>query len=257
MFSLAIYFWLAFKVYRITRAPSQEIDITITGLIPSKPSASTKEASGTTVLIYFGEVGDSVESDNVVARGYADEAGEFRATVSRSKVGDNIVCRYRHAAYLPVDVQLLVMPYGVFHAARMELDGIYSGSIRGADVGDLNIYTAASTKNADTYRKAAFERLRSTGVQLSQIPFLYWLRYYILGIIAFAVDYYILGAQFDKCIDSVVDALYFSSVTVTTLGYGDIVPDSPFTKLLTGLQALSGVVLVGLFLNSLFSNRSS
>lgn len=257
MFSVAIYSWLAIQVYRTTRAPSQDVDIIITGLIPSKSGASTKDESGTTVLIYFGEVNSKAESDSIVASGCANEDGEFRATVPRPKVGDNIVCRYRHAGYKPFDVPLLIMRNGVIHAVRMEPDGTDWDNIRGADVGDLSAYTNASIEKADTYREEAFERLRRTGVQFSKIPFLYWLIYYMLGIIAFAIDYFILGAQFDKCIDSIGDAFYFSAVTITTLGYGDIIPVSPLTKFLTGLQALSGVVLVGLFLNSLFSERSS
>jgi hypothetical protein len=34
--------------------------------------------------------------------------------------------------------------------------------------------------------------------------------------------------------------LYFSFVTLTTLGYGDIVPTSPITRMLAGLEAITG-----------------
>ncbi len=53
--------------------------------------------------------------------------------------------------------------------------------------------------------------------------------------------------------DSFLRMLYFSSVTITTLGYGDIVPISIRTRLLVAFQSVFGVVLIGLFL--LFLNR--
>lgn len=45
--------------------------------------------------------------------------------------------------------------------------------------------------------------------------------------------------------------LYFSSTTITTLGYGDIVPTSTASRMLTGLQSVLGIVLIGLYLNSI------
>lgn len=44
---------------------------------------------------------------------------------------------------------------------------------------------------------------------------------------------------------------YFSSVTVTTLGYGDIVPITNTSRTLISIEAILGVVLIGLFLNAL------
>lgn len=50
---------------------------------------------------------------------------------------------------------------------------------------------------------------------------------------------------------------YLSAVTITTLGYGDIVPISTMARILVALEAILGVVVVGLFLNSLSFERSS
>lgn len=44
---------------------------------------------------------------------------------------------------------------------------------------------------------------------------------------------------------------YFSVITITTLGYGDITPIGKFGQLLTASEALLGIILIGLFLNSL------
>lgn len=45
--------------------------------------------------------------------------------------------------------------------------------------------------------------------------------------------------------------LYFSAVTQTTLGFGDIVPISDRTRWAVGAQSVLGIVFIGLFLNSL------
>lgn len=47
-----------------------------------------------------------------------------------------------------------------------------------------------------------------------------------------------------------VDFTYFSAVTVTTLGYGDIYPKSEFARFIVSLEVLLGVVCAGLFLNA-------
>ena len=44
---------------------------------------------------------------------------------------------------------------------------------------------------------------------------------------------------------------YFSAVTITTLGYGDIVPVTRDTRMLVGSQSIIGILLIGMFLNSL------
>ena len=44
---------------------------------------------------------------------------------------------------------------------------------------------------------------------------------------------------------------YFSSATITTVGFGDIVPITTRARLLVTTEAILGVVIIGLFLNSL------
>lgn len=45
--------------------------------------------------------------------------------------------------------------------------------------------------------------------------------------------------------------LYLSAVTISTLGYGDILPITTVSRILLSTEAIIGIVLVGLFLNSL------
>ncbi len=49
--------------------------------------------------------------------------------------------------------------------------------------------------------------------------------------------------------------LYLSVVTITTLGYGDIVPITDFNRFLIGFESIIGLVIIGLFLNSLSKER--
>ncbi len=49
--------------------------------------------------------------------------------------------------------------------------------------------------------------------------------------------------------------LYFSAVTMSTLGYGDIVPITDRARAVVTLQVILGPLLFGLFLNSLVRER--
>jgi voltage-gated potassium channel Kch len=50
--------------------------------------------------------------------------------------------------------------------------------------------------------------------------------------------------------------LYLSASTITTLGFGDIVPITATARLLIAMESLMGIVLVGLFLNALSYERA-
>ncbi|MRX67502.1 Ion channel [Flavobacterium resistens] len=56
----------------------------------------------------------------------------------------------------------------------------------------------------------------------------------------------------NKSLDNFLRLLYLSSVTITTVGYGDIVPISTTTRLLISTEAILGIVLIGLFVNASF-----
>ncbi|KAB1215112.1 Two-pore potassium channel 1 [Morella rubra] len=70
--------------------------------------------------------------------------------------------------------------------------------------------------------------------------------YFVTGYVCF----YLLRRQMNGTKSAgVIDAAYFCVVTMTTLGYGDIVPDTVLTKLITCAYAVTGFVLCGYYLN--------
>lgn len=48
--------------------------------------------------------------------------------------------------------------------------------------------------------------------------------------------------------------MYFSTVTITTLGYGDIVPVTSLARFFVFLESIIGIILIGLFINSVKQN---
>lgn len=46
-----------------------------------------------------------------------------------------------------------------------------------------------------------------------------------------------------------VDSFYFSTIAVTTVGFGDLVPSTDASKLFTILYVTLGIALIGTFLN--------
>ena len=89
---------------------------------------------------------------------------------------------------------------------------------------------------------------------------LFWMLGYLGVIIAFAWIYYLLPQE---CwgskgkIDSYIDALYFSVVTITSLGFGDIYPvASSGTRLLVCFESLLGIFIIGFFLNDVAMSQA-
>lgn len=72
---------------------------------------------------------------------------------------------------------------------------------------------------------------------------------YLLLIPAFGVIYY-LSPSFWKEPLTIIQSIYFSVVTITTLGYGDIAPQTETARILAALEACLGIVTIGLFLNA-------
>jgi hypothetical protein len=59
----------------------------------------------------------------------------------------------------------------------------------------------------------------------------------------------------DKFKYSLWNFLYFSTVTITTLGYGDILPNSTLVRVLVMFETVFGVFIIGMFGSCLFWNK--
>jgi hypothetical protein len=50
--------------------------------------------------------------------------------------------------------------------------------------------------------------------------------------------------------------LYLSAITITTVGFGDVVPTTTWSRFLVGLEAVFGIVVAGLFVNAAMTRSS-
>lgn len=79
----------------------------------------------------------------------------------------------------------------------------------------------------------------------------------ILGVVqVLAVLVLIIGALFYNQVEGLrwIDAFYFSTMTLTTIGYGDITPQTDAGKLFTMFYAVMGIGIIGAFANYLLRN---
>jgi len=71
------------------------------------------------------------------------------------------------------------------------------------------------------------------------------------------INSFVYGVNGYSFQDDYWSLFYLSTVTITTLGFGDIVPITRSGRLLVSSEAIFGVILIGLFLNALTRNRIS
>lgn len=89
-------------------------------------------------------------------------------------------------------------------------------------------------------------------MKLWQRPF-FILFCYLLVVAAYALIYFVTYKEYKQLSHNIMDALYFSMITITTLGYGDITPASLTAKCFVASEAVVGVIVIGIFLNSIAS----
>ena len=82
-----------------------------------------------------------------------------------------------------------------------------------------------------------------------------WFFIYFAVIFVFAIIFTLLPQSEwngEKTIDGFIDALYFSVVTITTLGFGDIYPAAGTeARILVSVEAVFGILSIGFFLNDI------
>ena len=89
------------------------------------------------------------------------------------------------------------------------------------------------------------------------------MRSYVSLGLNFAAIYYFMPVSglFNKPPTNFFDAIYFSGVTLSTLGYGDILPMRALSKALAMYEVFSGILLVGVaiatYLGSASGSKSS
>lgn len=89
---------------------------------------------------------------------------------------------------------------------------------------------------------------RKSMPQIVRQAYIWVVLYGIAGIVIFCLK---SGSFKGKVTAKPVDALYFSVVTLCTIGYGDIVPDTAFTKMFTCVFILVGFGFIDILLHGL------
>ncbi|KAL5209388.1 hypothetical protein ABZP36_005011 [Zizania latifolia] len=97
-------------------------------------------------------------------------------------------------------------------------------------------------KGSSLKAKELFKEMRPSFRLVGFLLFIYLL----VGVIIF---YCVMDQISGKQTNRVLDALYFCIVTMTTVGYGDLVPDNDTTKLLACAFVFMGMAIIALFVS--------
>lgn len=95
---------------------------------------------------------------------------------------------------------------------------------------------------------------------VSNVRPIVWICLYIAVTPLFALVYWLLPeGQFRIPDENPMDygsCLYYSIVTITTLGFGDYTPTHAWSQLVTACEVMTGLIVIGLFLNAVGSMKS-
>jgi voltage-gated potassium channel Kch len=83
---------------------------------------------------------------------------------------------------------------------------------------------------------------------------LFWVDLYELAMILHAADAFRTPGGMGVLADR-AEAIYFSFITLTTLGYGDIIPIHPWVRILAILEAICGTLYLAVLISSLVSRQ--
>ena len=109
-------------------------------------------------------------------------------------------------------------------------------------------------------KKTISDALRHFWHEVSNIRPIFWISLYLCLVPLFALFYWLLpDGQFripDNGGAGFGDWVYYSIVTITTLGFGDYTPCRAGAQWITAVEVLCGLVTIGFFLNAVGSMKS-
>jgi len=83
---------------------------------------------------------------------------------------------------------------------------------------------------------------------------------FLLQLLVYQNPHSFKGINFSNSAETYIDLVYFSSITLTSIGFGDITPNTHNTKLITSFFGIAGqfysVVLVGILISKFTSFNS-
>lgn len=104
------------------------------------------------------------------------------------------------------------------------------------------------------------DRLKHFWHVVSNIRPIYWISLYIALVPIFALFYWwVPDGQFRIPDGGTADYggwLYYSIVTITTLGFGDYTPMGSVAQCITAVEVMCGLIIIGFFLNAVGSMKS-
>ena len=167
--------------------------------------------------------------------------------------------RIRELAHLPRITSWLFGTLAVgaatFGLPRLQLDPLQQGLALVAAMGLVALFVVISVRDVILAMIDVAMVFEAVAARLDQLvrPLMAFLTFYGLLVVIFACLYRIADltaatAQFTLHAEPArirfVDSLYYSVATITTLGFGDIVPASLLVRALTAIEVVSGVLML-------------
>jgi voltage-gated potassium channel len=142
-----------------------------------------------------------------------------------------------------------------FAIPRYELDATEQGMALLVAMGVVALFVAASVRDVVLVMIDIAMVFEGVAARLDRLvrPLMAFVTFYALLVVVFACLYRIAdltarSPQFalhaSPARISFVDSLYYSVATITTLGFGDIAPSSFLVRALTGMEVVTGVLML-------------
>lgn len=152
-------------------------------------------------------------------------------------------------------VATMAVGAGSFFVPRLQLDSTAAGVALMAAMALVTVFVTVAVRDVVTLMVDVSLVFQAVGRRLDRLimPMLAFTTFYGLLVVVFGCLYRIAdlttpAAQFQihgaAARIGFVDALYYSVATITTLGFGDIAPVSFLARALTGMEVVSGILML-------------